>query len=88
MPDVIKLKGTEFTLSTTANAVGGATIVRLVHSSAGNADRILTQAYANGTTIANTHLLAGETLYLLKGVTDTLKVDTGTDVYAVGVAYS
>lgn len=88
MPDVIKLKGTTVGLSTTADAVGGATIVRLVHSSAGNADRILTQAYANGTTIANTYILAGETLYLMKGVTDTLKIDTGTDVYATPVAYS
>lgn len=88
MPDVIKLKGTEYTLSTTANNIGGATIIRLVHSSGGNTDRILTQAYANGVTIANTHVLAGEILYLLKGATDTLKVDTGTDVHAVGVAYS
>ena len=88
MPDVIKLKGTEVTLSTTANAVGGATIVRIAHSSSGNAERILTLAYANGTTIANTHVLAGETIYILKGVTDTLKVDTGTDVWATPVAYS
>jgi hypothetical protein len=88
MPDVIKLKGPTVTLTTTANAVGNATIVRIVHSSAGNADRILTQSYANGTAIANTYLLAGETLYLLKGTTDTLKTDNGTDVFATPVAYS
>ena len=88
MPDVIKLKGTQVGLSTTANNVASATIVRIVHSSTGNADRILTQSYANGTVIANTTILAGEVLYLLKGATDTLKIDTGTDVVAVPVAYS
>ena len=88
MPDVIKLKGTEVGLTSTANAVGGATIVRVVHSATGNASRILTQSYANGTTIANTHIVPGEIFYVLKGATDTLKVDSGTDVFAVSVAYS
>lgn len=88
MPDVIKLKGTTVGLTTTANNVGSAPIVRVVHTGGGSTARILTQSYANGTAIANTYITPNEVLYLLKNATDTLKVDTGTDVYATPVAYS
>jgi hypothetical protein len=88
MPDFVKLRGTTVGLTTTANAVANSTCVRIVHTGGGSTARILTQAYANGTTFANTYIAPNDTLYLFKGATDTLKVDTGTDVYATPVAIS
>ena len=86
MPDFVKLRGSTVGLTTTANNIAQTTRVRVVHTGGGSTARVLTQSYANGVAIANTHITPNEVLYIIKDTTDTLKVDTGTDVQATPVA--
>ena len=86
MPDFVKLRGSTVGLTTTANNIAQTTRVRIIHTGGGASARVLTQSYANGVAIANTHIAPNEVLYIIKDATDTLKVDTGTDVQATPVA--
>lgn len=83
MSAVIKLRGNQITLPTTANTVGGAVAVRL--SNKGASAHVVTQA---GSQAASFTLLPGTDVIVAKTTTDTLAVDSGTDVVAVSVAFT
>jgi len=81
MSTVYKFLGTQVALSS-ANNVGGSGLVRVINNN--SAVGVLTVAYANGTTYANTTLAAYETMIVEKGKTDSL---AGTNLLATPVAY-
>lgn len=81
MAEVLKLKGTELSISS-ANNVGLASAVRVYNDNA--ASQVLTVAYANGTTYANCTLATKTWIVVQKQPTDTLQ---GT-LLATPVAFS
>ena len=83
---LIKVLGIEQILSTTSNTtVNGAVVVRLVHT--GTQEHLITIGDGAGTNIGTFTLLNNSELMLEKKSTDTLLVDSGSDVLAVSVAY-
>ena len=92
MADVIKVLNTEIALDTTTpNTVYGATLVRLINTANSPTDVLVTLTDASNATVA-TFTLGHEgtgysTLNLEKGVTQKLKANTGSSVYAVPIAY-
>lgn len=89
MADPVKVLATELTLNGTPNNVSTASLVRIVNNTAGAA--LVTQKYANGTTISNFTLGANSTgfcdIYLIKQPTDTLTSNLTSGVLAVSVGY-
>lgn len=85
MSEVLKLVGSEMTL-TTANNVSTARLVRL-QETGGLASSVITQKTADGSsTIGTVTLYKGTTIVVEKAPTDTLASSAGT-VVAVPVAY-
>ena len=83
---LIKVLGVQQTLSATSNTtVNGAVVVRLVHI--GAQEHLITIGDGAGTNIGTFTLLNNSELMLEKNSTDTLLVDSGSDVLAVSVAY-
>ena len=83
---LIRILANEFPLSSSSNTtVNNAVVVRLVHT--GTQEHIVTIADGAGSTIGTITLLSNSELMLEKRRTDTLQVDTGTDVRVVSVAY-
>lgn len=76
---VYKFLGTQVSIST-ANTVGNSPLVRVFCSSS----NVLTLAYANGTTYANTTLATGESIVVEKATTDTV---AGSSMLAAPIAY-
>ena len=76
---VYKFLSTQSTISTASN-VGSKPLVRIFCSSSS----VLTLAYANGTTYANTTLGTGEAIIVEKMPTDTVQ---GSNMVAVPIAY-
>lgn len=90
MADILKVKDSEIAITTTANVVSDASLVRLINTS-GSTSYTITQKYANGDTIGTFTIGASgsdeSVVYLMKDPTDTVEVNTGTDVKGVSVAF-
>ena len=83
---LIKILGDEFTLSESSNTtVNNAVVVRLVHT--GTQEHLITIGDGAGSNIGTFTLLNNSELILEKDRTDTLQVDSGTDVKVVSIAY-
>jgi hypothetical protein len=83
---LIKVLADEFLLSASSNTtVNNAVVVRLVHI--GSQEHLITIADGVGSNIGTFTLLNNSELILEKERTDTLQVDSGTDVKVVSIAY-
>ena len=83
---LIKILANEFPLSASSNTtVNNAVVVRLVHT--GSQEHTITIGDETGSNIGKFTMLNNSELILEKERTDTLQVDTGTDVKAVSIAY-
>ena len=83
---LIRLLGTEVTLSPSQNTtVNNAVVVRLVHT--GTQEHLITIGDGAGSNIGTFTLLNNSELILEKDRTDTLQVDSGTDVKVAPIAY-
>lgn len=82
---VIKVIGNELTLSATPNTVNSAKLVRVVNSNT-TAGHVLTLANAGGNT-ATVTIAPFDTIAIVKNPTDTIRVDAGSDVKAVSIAF-
>ena len=83
---LIKVLADEFLLSASSNTtVNNAVVVRVVHT--GTQEHVITIADGAGSNIGSFTLLNNSELMLEKDRTDTLQVDSGTDVKVVSVAY-
>ncbi len=83
---LIKILSDEFVLGAASNTtVNNAVVVRLVH--VGSQEHLITIADGAGSNIGSFTLLNNSELILEKRKTDTLQVDSGTDVKVVSVAY-
>ena len=83
---LIKVLENEFTLSESSNTtVNTAVVVRLVHT--GTQEHIITIGDGAGSNIGTFTMLNNSELILEKHRTDTLQVDSGTDVKVVSIAY-
>ena len=83
---VISPKGSEINLSTTANTVNSASLVRLLNTNATTA-RVVTKKDGSGTTLGTITIQFGQDMIIYKNPSDTIQVDTGTDVKAVSIAF-
>jgi len=83
---LIKILSNELTLSSSSNTtVNNAVVVRLVHT--GPNEHIVTIDDGAGLNIGKFTMLNNSELILEKERTDTLQVNSGTDVKAVSIAY-
>ena len=83
---LIKVLADEFLLSASSNTtVNNAVVVRIVHT--GTQEHVITIADGAGSNIGSFTMLNNSELMLEKDRTDTLQVDSGTDVKVVSVAY-
>ena len=83
---LIKILGDESILSAVSNTtVNNAVVVRLVHT--GSQEHLITIADGVGSNIGTFTLLNNSELILEKDRTDTLQVDSGTDVKVAPIAY-
>ena len=83
---LVKVLSDEITLSSSSNTtVNNAVVVRLVHT--GSQEHFITIADGAGTNTGSFTLLNNSEIILEKDRTETLQVDTGTDVKAVAIAY-
>ena len=83
---LIKVLADEFILSESANTtVNNAVVVRLVHT--GTQEHLITIADGAGSNIGTFTLLNNSELILEKDRTDTLQVDSGTDIKVAPIAY-
>ena len=83
---LIKVLADEFPLSASSNTtVNNAVVVRLVHI--GSQEHLITIGDGAGSNIGTFTLLNNSELILEKERTDTLQVDSGTDVRVVSIAY-
>ena len=89
MADPVKFLAQEITLGTNANDVNIGTLIRVGNLNA--APVLITQKYANGTTISTFTLSAAgdgfENTYVIKQPTDTLQSNSAANVVAVSVGY-
>lgn len=86
MSTVYKFKGSEVTLSGSANTVALATAVRLVNPTTNV--HTITIANANAVTQAVFTILAPGEMIVQKQPTDTMVVNSGSDVKAAPVAFA
>jgi hypothetical protein len=83
---LIKVLANEFLLSASSNTtVNNAVVVRVVHT--GTQEHVVTIADGAGSNIGSFTMLNNSELILEKDRTDTLQVDSGTDVKVVSIAY-
>ena len=83
---LIKVLAQEEILSSTSNTtVNNAVVVRLVHG--GAQEHTITIADGAGTNIGTISMLNNSEMMLEKRTTDTLQIDSGSDIKAVSVAY-
>jgi hypothetical protein len=83
---LIKVLANELTLSDSSNTtVNNSVVVKLTHI--GSQEHIITIADGAGTNIGTFTILNNSEIILEKERTDTLQVNTGTDVKAVSIAY-
>lgn len=82
---LIRVLGNEFPLSASSNTtVNNAVVVRLVHI--GTQEHKITISDGNGA-IGTLTLLNNSEIFLEKKRTETLQVDSGTDVLVTSIAY-
>jgi len=83
---LINILQNELILSASANTtVNSAVVVRLVHT--GTQEHLITIGNGTGSNIGTFTMLNNSELILEKHRTDTLQVDSGTDVRVVSIAY-
>mgnify|MGYP003327204068 FL=1 len=83
---LIKVLANEFLLSASSNTtVNNAVVVRVVHT--GTQEHVITIGDGTGSNIGSFTMLNNSELILEKDRTDTLQVDSGTDVKVVSIAY-
>ena len=83
---LIKILGDESILSAVSNTtVNNAVVVRLVHT--GTQEHLITIGDGAGSNVGSFSLLNNSELILEKDRTDTLQVDSGTDVKVAPIAY-
>ena len=83
---LINILQNELILSASANTtVNSAVVVRLVHT--GTQEHLITIGNGTGSNIGTFTILNNSELILEKHRTDTLQVDSGTDVRVVSIAY-
>ena len=82
---LIKVLSNEITLNASNTTVNNAVVVRLVHT--GTQEHVITIADGVGSNIGTFTILNNSEIIIEKRKTDTLQVDTGSDVKAVSIAY-
>lgn len=83
---LIKILQNEFVLSASSNTtVNSAVLVRIVHT--GTQEHLITIGNGVGSNIGTFTVINNSELILEKHRTDTLQVDSGTDVRVVSIAY-
>jgi hypothetical protein len=83
---LIKILQNEFVLSASSNTtVNSAVVVRIVHT--GTQEHLITIGNGVGSNIGTFTVINNSELILEKHRTDTLQVDSGTDVRVVSIAY-
>jgi hypothetical protein len=83
---LIRVLSQEQTLNSASNTtVNNAVVVRLVHI--GSQEHLITIADGSGTNTGTITLLTNSEVIIEKDRTETLQVDTGSDVKAVSIAY-
>jgi len=87
MPSIYKFLNGQITLNATANTINSGTLIRLCHEGTGSTSHTITQKYANGATYATFTILAQSEMLIEKQATDTLIVNSGSDVTANRIAY-
>lgn len=87
MPSIYKFLNGQITLNATANTINSGTLIRLCHEGTGSTSHIITQKYANGATYATFTILAQSEMLIEKQPSDTLIVNSGSDVTANRIAY-
>lgn len=86
MSSLYKFLGSEITLPSTANTVGMATCVRITNPT--NNVHVVTHKNAANTTLSTFSVIAQSEISVMKVSTDTLQVDTGTDLKAGSIAFT
>jgi hypothetical protein len=82
---LIKVLSNEIVLSASNTTVNNAVVVRLVHT--GSQEHSITIADGIGSNIGTFTMLNNSEIVIEKKITDTLQVDSGSDIRAVSVAY-
>ena len=82
---LIKVLSNEITLSAANTTVNNAVVVRLVHT--GSQEHLITIADGVGSNIGTFTLLNNSEIIIEKKTTDTLQVNSGSDVKVVSIAY-
>ena len=82
---LIKVLSNEITLSTANTTVNNAVVVRLVHT--GSQEHLITIADGVGSNIGTFTMLNNSEIIIEKKTTDTLQVNSGSDVKVVSIAY-
>ncbi len=83
---LIKILQNEFVLSASSNTtVNSAVVVRIVHT--GTQEHLITIGNGAGSNIGTFTVINNSEIILEKHRTDTLQVDSGTDVRVVSIAY-
>lgn len=83
---LINILQNEFVLSASSNTtVNSAVVVRIVHT--GTQEQLITIGNGAGSNIGTFTVINNSELILEKRRTDTLQVDSGTDVRVVSIAY-
>ena len=83
---LIKVLTNEIILNASSNTtVNNAVVVRLVHT--GSQEHLITIADGIGSNIGTFTMLNNSEIVIEKKITDTLQVDSGSDVKAVSIAY-
>jgi hypothetical protein len=82
---LIKVLSNEIVLSASNTTVNNAVVVRLVHT--GSQEHLITIADGIGSNIGTFTMLNNSEIVIEKKITDTLQVNSGSDVRAVSVAY-
>lgn len=83
---VIKVIGNEITLSATPNTVNSAKLVRIVNANT-TTKHVITVANGGGN-IATLSVAPFDSVALVKNPSDTIRVDTGSDVTAGAISFA
>ena len=82
---LIKVLSNEIILNQSNTTVNNAVVVRLVHT--GSQEHLITIADGVGSNIGTFTMINNSEIVIEKKITDTLQVNSGSDVRAVSIAY-
>lgn len=82
---LIKVLTNEIVLGASNTTVNNAVVVRLVHT--GSQEHLITIADGIGSNIGTFTMINNSEIVIEKKITDTLQVNSGSDVRAVSIAY-